>query len=88
MKYDFGSIMKASRVRAGLSQEEMAHRISYNQSDISKFETGAKEPHTSIFLRWVEITNCKEVVVAYLCGMDGIMIMQNLMQSAVQVAGG
>lgn len=84
MKMDFGSLMRASRVRAGYSQEEMAFRMDYNQSDVSKFESGKKEPPITTFVRWFELTNCKEVVVAYLCGMDGITIMQNLMQ----VAGG
>jgi transcriptional regulator with XRE-family HTH domain len=80
VKVDFGAILRAARVRAGLSQEELATRLNYNQSDISKFETGAKEPAASVFLKWFEVTNAKEVAVAYLMGMDGLTIMQNLLQ--------
>lgn len=79
MKGDFGAILKATRVRAGLSQEELAARLNYNQSDISKFETGRKEPPASVFLRWFGETNAHEVAVAYLCGLDGITIMQNIL---------
>lgn len=80
MKLDFGAILRATRVRAGLSQEELAERLNYNQSDISKFENGVKEPTASIFLKWFEITNAKEVAVAYMCGIDGITIMQSMLQ--------
>lgn len=80
MKLDLGAIMKASRVRAGLSQEEMAERIGYNQSDVSKFETELKMPAIPTFLRWFEVTNAKEVAVAYIMGMDGLSIMQSILQ--------
>jgi len=79
VKVDFGAILKATRIRAGLSQEELAARLNYNQSDISKFETGHKEPTASVFMKWFEVTNAREVAVAYLCGFDGITIMQNIL---------
>ncbi len=79
VKADFGALLRAARVRAGLSQEELAERLNYNQSDISKFETGAKEPTASVFLRWFRETNAMEVAVAYLYGLDGITIMQNIL---------
>jgi len=74
-----GAILRAVRVRAGLSQEELADRLNYSQSDISKFETGAKEPTASIFLRWLRETNAHEVAVAYFCGLDGLTIMQTIL---------
>lgn len=79
MKGDLGAILKAVRLRAGLSQEELADRLHYNQSDISKFETGAKEPTATIFLKWFRETNAHEVAVAYLCGLDGLQIMQTIL---------
>lgn len=78
-EFDFGAILRAARVRAKLSQEELAARLNYNQSDISKFETGCKEPPASVLLRWFQETNAIEVAVAYLCGMDGLSIMQNIL---------
>jgi transcriptional regulator with XRE-family HTH domain len=79
VKVEIGAILRAVRVRAGLSQEELAIRLNYNQSDISKFETGHKEPPASVFLRWFKETNAHEVAVAFLCGFDGITIMQQLL---------
>jgi transcriptional regulator with XRE-family HTH domain len=79
VKGDLGAILKAVRLRAGLSQEELADRLHYNQSDISKFETGSKEPTASIFLRWLRETNAHEVAVAYFCGLDGLQIMQTIL---------
>jgi transcriptional regulator with XRE-family HTH domain len=74
-----GAILRAVRVRAGLSQEELADRLNYSQSDISKFETGAKEPTVTTFLRWLRETNAHEVMVAYFCGLDGLTIMQTIL---------
>ena len=79
MRFELGAILRAVRVRAGLSQEELAARLNYNQSDISKFETGAKEPTASTLIKWLKVTNAHEVLVAYLCGLDGIAIMQNIL---------
>jgi len=79
VRFELGAILRAVRVRAGLSQEELANRLNYNQSDISKFETGAKEPSVTTFLRWLRETNAHEVMVAYLCGLDGIQIMQSIL---------
>ena len=78
--FQFGSVLRAARLRAGLSQEELAHRLNYNQSDISKIEGGHKEPTASILFRWFQETNAMEVAVAYFCGMDGLTIMQNILQ--------
>ncbi len=72
--------MQACRERAGLSQEQMAERLHRTQSCISKIEKDKKVPDMSTFLLWVEATGAKDVAVAFLCGMDGISIMQNVMQ--------
>jgi len=78
-EFGIGAILRAVRVRAGLSQEELAARLHYSQSDISRFETGAKEPTATIFLRWLRETNAHEVAVAYFCGLDGLQIMQTIL---------
>ncbi|MDY0396813.1 multiprotein-bridging factor 1 family protein [Virgibacillus halophilus] len=75
-----GAILKACRMRSGLSQEELAHRLFVNQSDISKFESDVKEPSISIFQQWMMNTQAQEVMVAFFCGIDGISIMQNITQ--------
>lgn len=78
MKY--GAILKACRTRSGFSQEELAHRLHINQSDVSKYESGTKEPTVSIFQAWINNTQTQEVMVAYLCGLDGISILQNVIE--------
>lgn len=78
MKY--GGILRACRERSGLSQEELAFRMNVNQSDVSKFETGTKEPTLSTVQAWLSNTQATEVLVAFLCGIDGLGIMQNIMQ--------
>ncbi|MCF3941600.1 helix-turn-helix domain-containing protein [Oceanobacillus alkalisoli] len=79
MKY--GAILKACRTRSDLSQEELAHRLHINQSDVSKYENGTKEPTISLFQAWLNNTQAQEVMVAYLYGLDGIAIMQQLIES-------
>lgn len=81
----FGAILKACRVRAGLSQEELADRLYINQSDVSKFENGTKEPTISLFQQWINQTQAQEVMVAYLLGMDGLNILQNIIDSGMTV---
>ncbi|MFC4389112.1 multiprotein-bridging factor 1 family protein [Gracilibacillus marinus] len=76
MKY--GAILRACRTRAGYSQEELAHRLHINQSDISKYENDTKEPTMSLFQQWACNTQAQEVVVAFCCGVDGLSIMQQL----------
>ncbi|ADO57465.2 MULTISPECIES: helix-turn-helix domain-containing protein [Paenibacillus] len=74
----FGAIMQACRVRAGLSQEEMAELLNRTQSCISKIENDHKIPDMTTLLRWVEVTGTREVLVAFLYGMDGLRMIQNI----------
>lgn len=76
----YGAVLKACRERMGLSQEELAFRLNMNQSDISKFENNTREPTLSILQSWINNTQAPEVLVAFLCGVDGLGIMQSIMQ--------
>lgn len=75
----YGSILKACRERVGWNQEEMAHQLMINQSDISKFENNAKEPPMSLFQKWATVTQSQDVLVAFIAGMDGITILANVL---------
>lgn len=82
MKY--GAILKACRERAGMSQEEIAELIHRSRSCISKFENDQKTLDVHTLIQWVNVTSAKDVMVAFLCGMDGITIMQSI----ISVIGG
>lgn len=75
----YGSILKACRERVGWNQEEMAHQLMINQSDVSKFENNAKEPPMSLFQKWASVTQSQDVLVAFIAGMDGITILANVL---------
>jgi transcriptional regulator with XRE-family HTH domain len=75
----FGAVLQACRERAGISQEELAHQMNRSQSCISKFEKDIKIPDTATFMQWIHITNTPEVAIAFLLGMDGITMIQQLM---------
>ena len=83
----FGAILRACRTRAGLSQEELAHRLFINQSDVSKYENDTKEPTISLFYQWMTNTQAHEVLVDYLCGVDGLSIMQQIIDAGVGLIG-
>ena len=80
-----GTILKACRTRAGLSQEELADELYINQSDVSKYENDTKEPSLSLALSWVNITNAPEVLVAFMFGVDSLDIIQKLIDSGITI---
>ena len=82
-----GAILKACRTRAGLSQEELAHRLFINQSDVSKYENDTKEPTISMFYAWTQQTQAHEVLVAFLCGVDGLEILQKIIDMGITHLG-
>jgi len=82
-----GAILKACRTRAGYSQEELAAKLYINQSDVSKYENDTMEPHLNTFMMWMNQTQSQEVLIAFLCGVDGLSIMQQLMDSGVTLIG-
>lgn len=80
MSMEFGGIFRALRQKKGWSQEEMADKIFMSQSDISKFENDHMLPDVPTFIRIAQVTQAPEIVIAFLYGMDGISILQNLTQ--------
>lgn len=74
-----GTLMKACRERANLSQEELAHRMNRTQACISKFEHDHKVPDANTFAEWFRLTNSPEVAIAFLYGMDGLTILHQLL---------
>lgn len=82
-KVEYGAILKACRERVGLSQEELADRLHIQQADVSRLENNRKEPSISLFQKWVTVTNSQDVLVAFICGIDGMSILTEIMNIAV-----
>ena len=77
---DLGQVLRVCRKKAGLSQEKLAELLHMSRSCISKIETGAKEATAKVMIDWVRVTQTQEVLIAYLFGMDGISIIQNILR--------
>ena len=82
-----GAILRACRTRANLNQEELAHKLHINQSDVSKYENDTKEPTISLLHAWTSNTQTQEVMVAFICGIDGLSILQGLIDSGISAVG-
>ena len=48
---DAGSTLRAARMRAGLTQVELARRAGTSQAAVSAYESGAKQPSLETFSR-------------------------------------
>lgn len=75
----YGSIMQAMRERSGLSQEQLADEVHISRSCVSKFENDKKIPDMPTMIAWAQATGATEVVVAFICGLDGLSIMQQVL---------
>lgn len=82
-----GAILRACRTRAGFTQAELADKLYISQSDVSKYENDTMEPHLSTLQAWTSNTQTTEVLVAFICGMDGLNIMQNILDVTSSVIG-
>jgi transcriptional regulator with XRE-family HTH domain len=51
-----GQELRAARLRAGLTQEELAHRAGVDRSYISQLERGLKSPTVDMLLRLCRAT--------------------------------
>jgi len=78
---NLGVIVKALRVRKGWSQEEFAERIHMSRSAIGKLENDQQTLDVPTLMQMIQVTNEPAVAVAIMLGMDGISIMQNLLNA-------
>jgi len=56
---DAGNALQSARIRAGLSQAELAARTGTSQATISAYESGAKQPTVATFSRLLAATGCR-----------------------------
>lgn len=78
MKY--GVIVKALRVRKNWTQDQLARKLHMSRSAISKIENDEQTLDVPTLVNLVQITGEPAVAVSILLGMDGITIMQSLLQ--------
>lgn len=50
-EHHFGQVLKAARIRQGLSQQELSFRADVHWSYISQLERGLKSPSLGVILR-------------------------------------
>lgn len=79
MQASVGAVLKLIRERKKWSQEELAVAMHMDRSLVSRIETGKQHPGFETVVQWANVTNAKEVLVAFFCGMDGTSIMQNIL---------
>lgn len=80
-----GAILTAMRDRAGMSQEELALKLNRSRSSVTKLENDKQTLNVPTLVQWAKATETQEVIVAFLCGMDGLSIMQDLFQNVLSV---
>ena len=58
-EFEFSTELLRARLRAGLSQAELAERMGTSQSAIARLESGQTLPSTKTLLRFAEATKSK-----------------------------
>lgn len=77
----YGAILRACRMRKGLTQEELADVLHMEQADISRIENDRREPMMTLFQRWALATDSSDVLVAFIAGVEGMMILNDILLS-------
>ncbi len=76
----FGSDLRKARKKAGLSQEDMALELHMSISNVSRLETNKYELKAADLVRWCNITNAPELLIAFAVGADGIGKVQQIIE--------
>lgn len=87
-RVEYGNILKAIRIKAGLSQEDLASLLNRSRSCISKIESNKKIIDLSTFMQWVEVTKAQEIAIVMMFGVDSIAIIQDLLPHILPVITG
>ena len=79
MERALGFFLPACRERAGLSQGELADLMNRSQACICRYENNRRQPDLDTLKEWANVTNTREVIVAYLYGADGISMIDRIL---------
>ena len=55
---NLGTRIRGARKKAGLSQDELAHRLGITMNTVNRYEKGHRLPDANILTRMVEVLNC------------------------------
>ncbi|WP_060210348.1 helix-turn-helix domain-containing protein [Sporosarcina koreensis] len=77
----YGAILRACRMRKGLTQEELADILHMEQADVSRIENDRREPLMTLFQRWALATDSSDVLVAFIAGIEGMTILANILST-------
>ena len=61
-EFDFARELIAARVRAGLTQAEVAERMGTTQSVVARLESGAQMPSVNTFLKFAKATRSRPII--------------------------
>ncbi|MCX5693313.1 MAG: helix-turn-helix transcriptional regulator [Candidatus Omnitrophica bacterium] len=59
----FGALIKEARIRKGLSQKQLAHRIGMKQPDVSRIEEGRKNITLYTVMRFCNVLGIKKIAI-------------------------
>lgn len=82
---NIGYILRATRKRVGLTQEDMAPLVNISRSSISKIERNEMSLQTEDFIRWMQViqarfpnTTTVEASIAVVNGVDLVVLVDML----------
>ncbi|GIN71281.1 hypothetical protein J14TS2_17560 [Bacillus sp. J14TS2] len=75
---NLGVALRKTRKHAGFSQETMAEKMHLPRSAISKLENNKVSLKAEDLIKWCNVTQAQEVMIAIICGIDIPTVVQNL----------
>ncbi len=75
---ELGAKLKKMRLISGMSQEELANKLFLPRSTISKIEHGKTAIKGEDLIRWFQITQAHELILAIVYGTDIPAVVQSL----------
>lgn len=76
---ELGLVLKKCRVRAKMTQEQLAEKLHLARSSVSKVENGKQSLEAKLMINWIQATGATEVAVALFFGMDALTIVQQVL---------